>query len=70
MCYLSGPNPILIFFTLANFFPAAGLFVPAEFPTPPPPPRLHLLQNVTIRDMKLKPTEPKVWCLVSGWLRE
>ncbi|KAJ2935678.1 hypothetical protein H1R20_g1416, partial [Candolleomyces eurysporus] len=43
MRYLSGPNPILIFFTSANFFPAAGLSVPAEFPAPTP--RLHLLQN-------------------------
>ncbi|RXW15154.1 hypothetical protein EST38_g10702 [Candolleomyces aberdarensis] len=39
--YLSGlPNPVLIFLTSPNFFPAAGLSVPTEFPTLNPRPHL------------------------------
>ncbi|RXW12791.1 hypothetical protein EST38_g13063, partial [Candolleomyces aberdarensis] len=63
--YLSGlPNPILISLTPPSFFPVSGLTVPAEFPAPNPRP--HLLQNVTIRDMKLKPMGPNGQFVASG----
>lgn len=60
MRYLSGqPNPVLISSTLLP-----GLSVDAEFPAPDPRP--HVLQNVTIRDMKLKATGKGGQFLASG----
>lgn len=60
MRYLSGKsNPILI---SSTFLP--GLIAQADFPGPNPRPQI--LQNVTIRDMKLKPTGPGGQFLASG----